>query len=222
VTRVRAALLLVLCGQLAAADEKAEHTMAPQARAALEHGLRSYAIGQYADAIREFRAGYQIDPQPEFLYALGQALRLSGECGEAIAAYRSFLRTGPSPVQADSAKHNVERCQAQLDALQLAPVSPPAQPPVEKPGRRWSRDVLGGVLVGVGAAFVGTGGALWGVGEQKIETINGAQTYVDFSRLSAGGDAAEAERAVGISGVAIGGALVVAGAIRWAYLARRH
>src|SRR5262245_53535121 len=70
--------------------------MDARAREHLERGLRLYDAQKYAEAIAEFQAGYEIDAQPEFLYAMGQAERLNGDCRRAIAAFEAFLRTGPS------------------------------------------------------------------------------------------------------------------------------
>src|SRR5215471_4875654 len=70
-----------------------------EAKRHLEQGLRLYNVQSYDEAIVEFKAGYQIDPRPEFLYSLGQAQRMNHQCTAAIVSYEAFLRTMPPPRQ---------------------------------------------------------------------------------------------------------------------------
>ena len=42
--------------------------------------------GSEEEAIAAFKQGYQIEPDPQFLYALGQAQRMSGDCAHAVEA----------------------------------------------------------------------------------------------------------------------------------------
>jgi tetratricopeptide (TPR) repeat protein len=106
-------------------------TVDPRAREHLTRGLRLYDAQKYADAIAEFQAGYQIDPQPDFLYAMGQAERLNGDCRRAIAAFEAYLRTSPSPKQGASAKEKLAWCH---DELRRHPeAAPPAPAPTTTP-----------------------------------------------------------------------------------------
>jgi len=214
--------------------------MAPEAKAHLEKGLRAYDVQSYAEAIDEFRAGYQIDARPEFLYALAQAERLSGDCKGAMEAYRSFLRTSPSSRQEASAKKNLQRCAHELEAAAAAasaaqpppppegPAEPAAEraavpPPTEPPPRSpYYRDVLGGVALGLGLGAVAAGGALWGIGEGQIANVNAATRYDDFTRATASAQSAESTRIAGIVTVSVGGALLVLSAVRYGTLARRN
>src|SRR5204862_6239173 len=68
----------------------------PEARRLAEEGLRHFDLGQYADAIRDFKAAYLRAPSPELLYDLAQAYRLSGDCPQAAAMYRRYLATSPT------------------------------------------------------------------------------------------------------------------------------
>src|SRR5581483_9031596 len=214
-----------------AAEEK------PAAQVLLDRGLRSYAVGKYAEAIESFRAGYQIDPRPDFLYALAQAERMSGDCRGAVAAYRAFLRTSPPEKAAVSARQNLERCEAPLaaeppsttsganttttnGANAMTTAAAPALAPrlADAPRRPWYRDPAGDVLGALGLAAVGTGGALWGVGEAGVQSANASTRYDQF----AGGPNAERERTIGIVGVAVGGALLVGALGRWLWVARHR
>lgn len=105
------ALALVLA--ILAAPPRAHgdaRTMRPDARAHYDRGLKLYARHQYDDAIAELRAGLAIDPQPEILYALGQAERRRGHCDRAVEYYQSCLALVKDPVAAAAVKVQIERC----------------------------------------------------------------------------------------------------------------
>jgi len=210
------AMALCCCVAIAGAEEK------PAAQVLLDRGLRSYAVGKWAEAIEAFRAGYEIEPRPDFLYALAQAERMSGDCRAAAAAYRAFLRTSPAEKAAGSARQNLERCEAQVAAEPATTSAPPVATPAVKidvaPRRAWYSDPAGDVLGALGLAIVGTGGALWGVGEAGVQSANAATRYDQFG----GGAGAERERTVGIVGVAVGGALMLGAVGRWIWVARHR
>jgi hypothetical protein len=92
--------------------------MKPAAQADYDLGGRYFSVGQYADAIQQFRAGFVIDPQPVFLYAIAQAERLQKDCPDALLEYRQFLdqsaaSTDPLIVEKrDNAVAMTAECQA--------------------------------------------------------------------------------------------------------------
>src|SRR5207302_10519562 len=57
-----------------------------------------------------------------FLYALGQAQRMQGDCRAAAASYRAYLRTSPPERSAAPARENLKRCEALVAATPAAPV----------------------------------------------------------------------------------------------------
>lgn len=204
----------------------------------LERGLRSYAVGHYPEAIASFQRGYELEPRPEFLYALAQAQRMNGDCRGAVISYRAFLRTSPTERAAAPARQNMARCEELLATIQpetvapgLATQLPPngdaqvAQPTatVERPlppAPPWYRDRVGLALGVVGVAAAGAGAALWGVGEAGARSLADAQRYGDFHGGSA--DAYGNERIAGIICVAVGGALVVSSVARFGIVSRRR
>jgi tetratricopeptide (TPR) repeat protein len=143
-----ACLVVLLLAALAAparvhADARA---MRPEARQHYDRGLKLYGRHQYDDAITELRAGLAIDPQPEILYALGQAERRRGHCDRAVEYYQSCLALVKDPVAAAAVKVQIERCNvAQGDAREEAdlpgpdpfapgaPPAPPTAPPAPEP-----------------------------------------------------------------------------------------
>ena len=202
----------------------------------LERGLRSYAVGHYPEAIASFQRGYELQPRPEFLYALAQAQRMSGDCRGAVASYRAFLRTTPPERAAAPARQNLARCEELLastpppDAAtpEVAPRQlPPSLPsPFEEkplpPPPPWYRDRAGIALGAVGLAAAGAGAALWGVGEAGARSLADATQYGQFAAHGGSADAYGNERLAGILCVAVGGALVVSAVGRFAVVARRR
>jgi len=104
-------------------------------KSATEHlvrGSRLYDGGHYDEAVVELKAGYAIDPRPEFLYALGQAERKRGDCKAAIAWYQRYIDTGPSSQRTVATLVQIDRCKQELATA--APTTPPppralAEPP---------------------------------------------------------------------------------------------
>jgi tetratricopeptide (TPR) repeat protein len=207
--------------------------IAPLARAApadalLESGLRSYAVGRYDEAIDAFQRGFKLDGRADFLYALGQAQRMKGDCKAAAASYRAYLRTAPPERAAAPARQNLERCEREL--ANAPPPQPPAasvtlaQPalPVAAPARRVRDDRAAAALAALGAAALLGGGVSWGLGESGARDLAGASSYAQFASRASDADAYDRERIGGIVAVAVGGALVVSAAARWIWLARHR
>jgi tetratricopeptide (TPR) repeat protein len=206
----------------------------------LERGLRSYAVGHYPEAIASFQRGYELEPRPEFLYALAQAQRMNGDCRGAVISYRAFLRTAPTERAAAPARQNMARCEELLASIPPETVAPgltappaaansdapattaPAAATIERPlpPPPWYRDRAGLALGVAGVAAAGVGAALWGVGEAGAKSLADAKSYGDFHGGSA--DAYGNERIAGIICVAVGGALIVSSIARFGIIARRR
>jgi tetratricopeptide (TPR) repeat protein len=88
-------VLLVWIG-LARADSR------ESAKDHYQRGTRSYDLGNYDDAIREYSAAYGFVSDPAILFNLAQAHRLSNHPTEAIRLYRTYLSKVPnSPSKRD-------------------------------------------------------------------------------------------------------------------------
>lgn len=127
------ALVLLACGLAAAAPPDGE----ARARAHYEVGLGMYHLGNYQDAIREFSAGYDLSPRPEFLINLGQAYRKLGKLVEARDMFRRYLdatpATAPDRKQVEQLLAEVERDSAAAPAAPAPPAGGGGAPgrPVE-------------------------------------------------------------------------------------------
>ena len=187
------------------------------ARRLRRHALAHYKSGDYAAAARDFRAAYEIEAHAELLYALGQSLRLAGDCAGAIDAYQDFLITGPDDAQAGAAREKIEVCRQVLAPTPAAPAPPPvaaprptARPlatpvsPARRPTRSWVRDPIGGILLAGGVAAAGTGTWLW----------------LDARDEGKDGEAAHGQSTTGAILIGASGGLVAAAVIRYALVRR--
>jgi hypothetical protein len=230
----RSAVVLALSLLLLAAPRRSyagEPAMKPEARAHLERGLAAYGDKDWPRAIREFRAGYAIDPRPDFLFAWAQAARLSGDCGAAIDLYQEFIATGPSPEQSDAAKKMTDRCRESLAAAPAEtpepappPVTakkppPPPPPPPPASERAWWKDGWGAGLSVAGVVGLGVGIGMYVAAGSSDDAATHATSYDEFAARK---DEAASRRTFAAIGLGVGGALLVGGGVRYLLVHRHH
>jgi tetratricopeptide (TPR) repeat protein len=190
--------------------------------------------GHYDEASALLRKAYELDPRPEYLYARASVEKDAGRCETTVELFEAFLATGPPEQDAAAARTAMKPCQDQLEVAAAErppeeaepeeedvpppPVSGEPEPatPSDRPPRK---DVLAGVLVGVGsgAALAGIGTLVAGIViHRNAEDAMTADAFVDErerGRLLTG---------IGIGVAATGVAIAIAGAIRYGVLARKH
>lgn len=228
VTTIVALMLLGPSGSRGALGQAHDVTRASTAADHLTRGLAFYERRDYDKAIAEFLAGYKLEPRREFLFALGQAERLSGDCASAIVYYRQFLTRGPSPHQADATWELIRRCERALasgprPALEPRPARapPPAKQRttgiVSMPARpAWYTDKLGGALLAGGAILVAVGGGLV-LSAAALEAD--AASVTSYERYATLMDIAGLRRKIATATLLGGGVLVAAAVYR--YVTRR-
>jgi tetratricopeptide (TPR) repeat protein len=86
---LRVVLLLAVFATAARAEDEATF----RAKAHFEAGRALFTLGNYPDAVREFVAGYQLSPRPQFLINIGQTYRLMGELDKAHDAFQKYVAT---------------------------------------------------------------------------------------------------------------------------------
>lgn len=170
----------------------------PAAAPYLERGLRFYATQRYADAVAELTAGYQVDPHPDFLYAIGQSHRMSGDCKAAIDAYRAYLRTEQPALESQRAQDQIQRCEAKA-----------APPPIV---RRESFGTPGYVLASGGAVSLGLGVVALIAGKHHASDAGRARTLEEHDSHAA---TARNYRIAGGVALAGGAALVTLAVVRF-------
>jgi tetratricopeptide (TPR) repeat protein len=210
---VRRIAVLLAAAHLFASTASARE-LKRSARKRLEAGLKAYGEKDYDTAIREFRNAYKIDPDPDLLYALAQAERLAGYCGDAVVHYRQFLETRPDEMQVEAARTGIELCETAE-----APADPPPQPEQPPSARRdpvWYKDPANG-LIGFGAVAAGVGIGYIAAAASSRLGANRAATpeYELFLR-----DRASWQKRLGVTALVFGGAMV-GGGIAWHVLRDR-
>jgi hypothetical protein len=100
----------------------------------LVRGSKLYEQGHYDEAIAELKAGYAIDPRPDFFYALGQAERKRGNCKAAIGWYQRYVDSGPSTQRTVATLVQIDRCKQEMaTAAPPSATAPQATPPPVEP-----------------------------------------------------------------------------------------
>lgn len=229
----------ILVGSLAA-HAPAPELSDPDAQRHLRAGIDHFVAGDYAAAADALEAAYAIEPDPRVLAAWGRAELRAGDCDAAVDKLRRYLDTAPPPAGADEARAMIAECAEDPEAapsepavstpttgsagpIEAAPPSSDARPldpprPTTPATKPWSRDVLGGVLVGTGAAALATGLGLTiaaFVGQGRARDIDDHQDFVDAETR-----ARTLERA-SFAMYGIGTALAVGGVVRWVIVGRR-
>ncbi len=237
------AIVLVAPGAvpaLAQPDSVAPDQLGEAARQHLDAGLAHHDAGEYEAALAEFRAGYEIEPSPLFLFAMAQAERLSGDCPSAEVYYQEFLDTDPAPRHAEAARGLLEQCRAALtsrpeppppsvrpDAIPIpTPLAapPPATPIVTGSRARtdresWYGDRLGTTLLGLGAVSAGIGIGYFVAARNADRAADQATDYDQFTARVA---TARRDQRIALVGAAAATTLLGVWTVRYLLRKREH
>ena len=227
----RLALALLLAAGHAAADPKTD-----EARAHFKQGKAFQDVGAFDKAADEYKAAYAIDPRAEMLFDIAQAYRLGGQAQQALDYFQQYLTAQPSGAGADEARQHVAELTKQLAdererSVKAAPPPPapppPAPPPPTAPKlvtRRGSPALRIGGLATAGAGVVACGLAVkFGLDARSdADAISRTDRtlWTDADRRTyEHGQAANRHM---MESYAVGGALVVTGAVLYWVGARTH
>jgi tetratricopeptide (TPR) repeat protein len=203
------------------------------AAAHAERGLRAYEAQQWDEAAGAFDAAYALDPDPQYVYARANALRMAGRCADAIPSYREFLATGPEGKTEKAAQQNLAECEAKAktERPEVEPLPRPVVPVRVPPGPVASgaddrarkvpiaRDPWAHALTWPGLAIAGVGAGLLAEAHARRGRAERADDELAYrSELSGAPTLSRA----GIGLLTTGAALVVAGIVRWSILAARR
>ncbi|MBC8073462.1 MAG: hypothetical protein IAG13_34395 [Deltaproteobacteria bacterium] len=206
-----------------------------RAQALFDEAQQAFADKDYAAASEKLEQAYLLEPAPELLYPWAQAERNLDRCASAIDLYEKYIETQPSARMVEAAQQNIDRCKETLAAAEPEPPAPepvvgtdeetapreaaPKPKPSDGEPRKIGRDPAGAVLVSLGGAGLVAGGVLLGVAvnqAKKTENPRDNANYLDMR------EAALKQRNAGIAVMAIGGALAIAGVIRYGVLAKKR
>jgi hypothetical protein len=167
-----ATLVLVLLTALAlpaGAAEPQAGVGVEQARQTFERAHRAYNLGHWHEAADGFAEAYRMTGDPILLFDRAQALRQGGRLGEAITAYRAYLREKPDAPNRTEVEQRIHSLEQQLQSERLlgsgdvgndeaiAPkldLTSPAPAPVSSRSRKWTWVGLGVTAALAGSATV--------------------------------------------------------------------
>lgn len=192
--------------------------------------------GEFEAAAAEWGRVYEETGLIVHLYSRGQAELMAGRCKDAIETFEVFIATGPNEQWSDAAQASIDECKEALPP-QPEPVPVPAEPkpgsetqakvppPSRKvpdeapPPRPWFRDPAGATLVGLGTAGLVAGTVLAIVAVDQQSRAEDSATLPRFARHN---DRAVTLSRASVPVLAVGGALLIGGVIRYVIVAGRQ
>jgi tetratricopeptide (TPR) repeat protein len=219
-----------------------------EAQIHFEAGTKAYELGDYSQAINEYKLSYAAASMPSTLYALGQAFRARGELEAALHFYQQYVAKSPSGKYRAAAEQHMQNLEQLIEQKRVAQNTPPrdvpspqehretrsdvqpkrtatapaepVNPPREAPAIvPWYRSSIGWGLSGSGLAVVIGGAGLLGASAARESDAATAASLDDHLRLA---DDASNFRAGGAAMIGIGGAAIVAGVVVFALEARKR
>ena len=175
--------LLIAAGVLAPASARADQK--EEAKDHFEKAGIAHKEGRYEEALTELNIAYSLDPNPAFLYSIGQVKVMQGECGEAIVFYERFLATKPSAEATTKAQEAIETCKR----LEPAKDKPPEKVYVTKTTtirsqtRPWYTDVVGDTFLVLGIAAGGASGTFYYLAVKDRDDADRSVTYEEYDAL---------------------------------------
>lgn len=117
-TALAAVIVLVAAPGVALADDKAA------AREFYRKGTQHYELGEYQEALEQFKSAYRAYPEPSLLFNIGQAYRQLGDKEKAIGSYRMYLIKLPEAPNRQQVREMVDKLEAALQQERAARSSP--------------------------------------------------------------------------------------------------
>lgn len=199
----------------------------PEAIAHFQRGNAHWKLGDFKQALAEYKAGALIEPAPVFLYNVAQCYRKLGNYDQAIWNYDRFLASGTAPpglkaqiekliddMKAEMQQRAKSAPPAEPATMQPDPEPPAAQPAsIQKSVAPWHHDAFGWGLVGAGVAVGAVGAVLIADAASLRSDANTAPSQEQQNALH---DKADSRALVGTMLAIGGGAVLVTGIVKLA------
>jgi tetratricopeptide (TPR) repeat protein len=88
-------------------------------------GSKAFSLGELDRAVEEYKAAYNLAPEPALLYNIGQAFRLGGKLRQAQFFYRSYLHSLPNAENRAEVEGRIKAIEEQLRAEKAVTNQPP-------------------------------------------------------------------------------------------------
>ena len=139
-----------------------------EAAARFEKGKAAYRLGEFDDAIAEFREAYRLKADPAFLYNIALSFRGKEDFAQAIFFYQSYLREAPDAANRAIVEAKIAELERVLAERKRVVESPPRTPlPPNEPApvrhRMEHKPRLGLLLAGGGAGVGGVALVVTGI-----------------------------------------------------------
>lgn len=227
-TTLRLAIVWLLVAIPSIAVAEGDDTpMKPEAKQHFESGSAHYNLGEYDEAVAEFKAAYRAEQRSQFLWGIAQAERLKGDCATAIRSYEAFLRSSPTEEGAKLALDQIAVCKKKLEDQPAPPPKPVEPPPVPRPVTTppppppspssqgaW---LTGHLLVWSGAALAIAGGVTLVIADRRMSSVASQPAYGDYITTR---DSTKTLQEIGVGVAAVGGVLAAVGVT--GFLVRGH
>jgi hypothetical protein len=112
-------MVLLVVSQPAQAADKAK------ARAAYGRATQDYDLGEYTEALDEFKEAYRQYEDPSFLFNIGQCHRQLGDKPAAVRAYRTYLIKLPNAPNRALVLDMIAKLEKSIDEEQATKAAPP-------------------------------------------------------------------------------------------------
>jgi tetratricopeptide (TPR) repeat protein len=204
------------------------------AKKAFDKGVKAYTAGDYDAAAAAMKKSYELETDPETLFAWAQSERKLEHCDKAIELYNELLVYDLPAENKQVIDQQVGECKDILAAKQPPPKEEPttepeppppahdampAEPPPEtQESRPWWKDPIGDGLVLTGVAGLVVGGIELSAAAGADSNKTNATSYTDFKKYS---DQATSVGRTGVIAASAGAALVTLGVI-WYATHREH
>jgi tetratricopeptide (TPR) repeat protein len=128
-------VVLWVLAALVVAPSRAAAEGTAQARASYRRGVQHYNLGEYEDALRDFKDAYRRQEDPAILFNIAQCERQLGHKPDAVRLYRSYLAAAPAAPNRADVEDLVAKLQSAIAAEQAAQAAPPpvTEPPPPTP-----------------------------------------------------------------------------------------
>jgi hypothetical protein len=123
---MRWATVVILLLTLGTASRGYGDSLSGEVRRHFEAGTNAFRLGEFKNAVEEYKAAYKLKADPVFLYNIAQAYRLANDFDQALFFYRSYLHSqasAPNRPEVEERIHVLEEQLAQRRRLEQPPNS---------------------------------------------------------------------------------------------------
>ena len=123
------------------AAARAEDASTARVKELHDSGRTHYNLGEYREAIEDFKEAYRLRHDPVFLFNIGQSYRQLGDRTNTVQAYRSYLRELPQAPNRELVERFIQEAEAAPSSAPPVAPTPSSPPPPTASGAK-QRPVL--------------------------------------------------------------------------------